>query len=349
MPKFVTLQIDVGDVSGLGSKAVTVVTVVLPDPKALTESPVVCFAFPGGGYGRRYFTLDLLEGSEGGQAGWHAERGWIFVACDSLGTGEATIPDPTGRPTLTLEGIARANRQTVEIVTARLREGTVDEAFPPIPRFTTVGLGQSMGGAFTVTLAAQHSVFDAVAVLGFSAIHTQIPPRPGSPAIVYPWVLRGSDSVDPIVVNQSQLDAANQERHGDVSPSGEAPIEHPLAWAFHYDDVPSEVVAADLAGYAEGPLMPWRSATLPACAVLLSAPGVIATEAVALSVPILIAVGERDVVPDPRLEAKAYVSSPDITVFVCPRMAHMHNFAGTREALWRRLHAWATAVPARTL
>ena len=53
-----------------------------------------------------------------------------------------------------------------------------------------------------------------------------------------------------------------------------------------------------------------------------------------------LAVGKHDVVPDPWLEPKAYRSATDITVFVAPRMAHMHNFAGTRELLWRRIHTW---------
>ena len=40
---------------------------------------------------------------------------------------------------------------------------------------------------------------------------------------------------------------------------------------------------------------------------------------------------------DPLRELAAYVSARDIALFVCPRMGHMHNFAGTREMLWNRL------------
>jgi hypothetical protein len=71
---------------------------------------------------------------------------------------------------------------------------------------------------------------------------------------------------------------------------------------------------------------------------------VVATEAAAITVPILLAMGERDVVPDPWLEPTAYRSAKDISLFVCPRMAHMHNFAGTREAFWQRIHAWGEMV-----
>jgi len=62
---------------------------------------------------------------------------------------------------------------------------------------------------------------------------------------------------------------------------------------------------------------------------------------------VLVAVGERDVVPDPWMEPKAYKRSADITVFVCPTMAHMHNFASTRERFWTRLHSWGEAVAAQ--
>jgi hypothetical protein len=64
------------------------------------------------------------------------------------------------------------------------------------------------------------------------------------------------------------------------------------------------------------------------------------------SVPVFVGVGERDVVPAPREEPRAYPRSPDITVAVYPRMAHMHNMASTREQLWRRLHGWGESVAA---
>ena len=43
-------------------------------------------------------------------------------------------------------------------------------------------------------------------------------------------------------------------------------------------------------------------------------------------------------------EPAAYPSSPDITLVVIPRMAHMHNFADTRTRLWERFNAWLPAV-----
>jgi len=75
-------------------------------------------------------------------------------------------------------------------------------------------------------------------------------------------------------------------------------------------------------------------------------PGGVAAEAAGVRCPVLVALGERDVLPDPRGEPRAYLSSPSVDLFICPRMAHMHNFAGTRELFWRRIEPWADGVRA---
>ena len=46
-------------------------------------------------------------------------------------------------------------------------------------------------------------------------------------------------------------------------------------------------------------------------------------------------------VVDPRGELHAFASSASVDFFACPRMAHMHNFAGTRELFWQRIETWA--------
>lgn len=77
-----------------------------------------------------------------------------------------------------------------------------------------------------------------------------------------------------------------------------------------------------------------------------------ADERANIGVAVLIAMGERDVVADPRGEVRSYLSSPSIDLYMCPRMGHVHNFTGTRELLWRRLEArraWVTASAARSL
>jgi hypothetical protein len=345
MSKAVEFAVDVTGAAGIGREARTVVTVILPEVDRMGDRTVVCFGLPGAGYNRAYYTFDMPGSSGGGEAGWHVDRGWIFVACDCLGVGEATTPDTPEEPVLTYEIIARTNRATVEAVLARLRAGSLDEGFPPVGDTVVLGIGQSMGGGFTIALQGQYHVYDGVGILGFSAFHTRPPTRPGTPPLAFAWTTRSGDPRQPLVINAAALDKGLSQAVGASNGSGE----HPLAWAFHYDDVPTAIVAADLAAYEGGPLEVWRSATTPACVGLGATPGVVATEAAAITVPILLAMGERDVVPDPWLEPKAYRSATDISLFVCPRMGHMHNFAGTREAFWQRIHAWGEMVAQATV
>ena len=329
----IELSIDVTEAAGLGSPAHTAVTVHLPAADALVQPPVVCFAFPGGGYSRHYWAMDLDDSGATGQAGFHTDRGWIFVSCDHLGVGDSTVVEPD---TLDYEDISRANAATVRAVVGRLEQGTLDPDVQAIDEPTVIGIGQSMGGCLTIVAQAHHRCFDAIGILGFSAIQTIVPSQPGMPPLPMPWVTRASSTSDPMIVNAGSLTA--------VEPAADTSAEHPWTWAFHHDDEPRGPVETDMAAMTGGANPPWRSATVPACAIKMVAPGTVATEAAAIDVPILLAVGERDVVPDPMREPTAYRSASDITMIVTERMAHMHAFAPTREQQWSRLHRWGTGI-----
>jgi pimeloyl-ACP methyl ester carboxylesterase len=316
MADMIDLTVDVTDSAGLAEPLQTRATVTLPDPATLGAPPVVCFGFPGGGYSRGYFTFDMPDGSArgqaGGQAAWHAQRGWIFVSCDHLFVGESSAPtDPTR---LTFGVVAAANAATVAHVTSRLAHGTVSDGFPPVRDAVLLGIGQSMGGCFTIVQQGRHATYDGIAALGFSAIQTTLAFPPGTP---------------------SDADAFAPRDDG-------LPI---VTWCFHYDDEPPDLVDQDMRGYPVRERMPvWGSATVPPCAFEMLQPGCVRDDAAAITVPVLVGVGERDVVPDPRAEPKAYAQSPDITVLVCPGMSHMHNFASTRESFWQRLQDWGDSV-----
>jgi pimeloyl-ACP methyl ester carboxylesterase len=117
-------------------------------------------------------------------------------------------------------------------------------------------------------------------------------------------------------------------------------------WAFYWDDVPAELVEADIGkGYPRTGTPPlWGSATTPPVVFTMLSPGVVTAEAAAITAPVLVASGERDVIPDLRAEATAYRSSSDITLVEVATMAHMHNFAGSRHLLWERLHRWGHSL-----
>jgi alpha-beta hydrolase superfamily lysophospholipase len=323
----VDLTIDVTDAVGFEEPAHVAVTVVAPEE----PNGVVCFAKPGGGYGRRYFTEDLPGPGSGAQADWHAERGWIVVAVDHLGVGDSS---DHGDDLLTFTAVSTAAHAAEAEVLRRLADGTLVEGLAPVIDPVTVGIGQSMGGALTIVQQGRCHAYDGIAVLGYGVLLTEPPTAPGAPPFVMPWIPRDASSSSGIATNGPALLAAGAE-----------PVD--LTWGFHFDDVAPEVVARDLTDFPfrNGNVPPWGSGTVPMpSAIWCLAPGSVLSEAAAVRVPVLLAVGERDVVPDFRGEVRSYPSSPSIDLFVCPDMAHMHNFAGTRERLWQRLHAWGEWV-----
>jgi alpha-beta hydrolase superfamily lysophospholipase len=130
-----------------------------------------------------------------------------------------------------------------------------------------------------------------------------------------------------------------------------APTAEQFRYCFHWPDEEPVLMEADLASYAPfsgivrgDERTPWGSATVPPCAVTMMTEHAVATEAATIDVPVLVASGERDTVPDPWAEPDAYRGSRDVAVFVVPQMAHMHNFARTRERLWARISGFASTV-----
>src|SRR5690606_38523081 len=92
------------------------------------------------------------------------------------GVGDSSQPEPTS---LTYERLAAANHATVTSVLGRLRDGTAVDGVGPMAIRGVLGVGQSAGGCLTIVQQARHQSFDAVGILGYSAIHTVIPSPDG--------------------------------------------------------------------------------------------------------------------------------------------------------------------------
>ena len=255
--------------------------------------------------------------------------------------GDSSLHDPER---LTFAPVIAASQAAEAEVRQRLAAGTLMDRLDPVADFLTVGIGQSMGGAFTIVQQGRHHGYDGVAILGYSPLRTQPTTGPGQPPLPLPWVPRDAQLSDGVFTNGPAL---AELPNADPAAFAEAGDALPMAWGFHYDDVDPAVVRRDMEDYParHGDLPPWGSATIPATAVLWClAPGSTLAEAAAIRAPVLVALGERDVLVDPRGEPRAYESAASVDLFVCPRMAHMHNFAGTRELFWRRLETWADWV-----
>jgi alpha-beta hydrolase superfamily lysophospholipase len=324
------LKLDVSAaVRGAGEHYLAV-TAFIPPLETMPKKPIVIFGVPGGGYSRGYFDMRFSGHAGYSEAHFHQANGIIFVSCDHIGVGESSQPDP---PSIDFAMLADTYRSTVEEVCRRLGTGTLAEGVPPLPGLTRIGIGQSMGGKVTVLTQGRHAVFDGIAVLGASAIHTQLP-QPTEE-------MREKSKRAHVQVRDTPVDPGSVAR----SSTSIADFIYP----FHWEDEPADIVQADIgAGYPlrRAPVPAFGSATIPPCAVTMMSPGCIATEAAQVSVPVLIGVGERDVCPNPHAEPAAYSRSSDITVYIAPRMAHMHNFASTRVLFWERIERWAQNVAA---
>ena len=148
-------------------------------------------------------------------------------------------------------------------------------------------LGQSFGGFLLIIGQAADPVFDGIAILGYSARDPQTP-WPAHLTLDDVLNLRGGNGLD-----------------------------HPMRAWFHRDDVPDDIVLADTTKYA-GSLRsaaPWTTGSNPGGPAVRSARrprdlAVVSADAAGISVPVLAACGETDVVPDPWREPAAYRGSP---------------------------------------
>jgi hypothetical protein len=236
--------------------------------------------------------------------------------------------------------LANASLSAERELLRRLKAGTLATDFPRVPRPLTLGIGQSMGGCMTIVQQGRSHCYDGIAILGFSAVHTHPPVRPGRRPVVMPWLTRDfrADCAKPL--NNLVLEAVSNQ-------ADEPRDELGMAWAFYYDDIPQPVVELDQTNYRtrQGPMPPWRSASVPGTAGIWTlTPGAVAPEASAILAPVLVGMGVRDTLVDPRGELRAYRSARSVDFFMCPKMGHMHNFASTRELLWKRIERFADWV-----
>lgn len=300
-------------------------SVFLPDDLQ-NRSPILVFASPGGGYARGYFDIQIDVTYS--QAEHHASRNIIFVAYDHLGVGDS---DKQDIDRLSIEDIATANHNAVMDVTRRLREGTLIDGLPATNPRASIGIGQSMGGGVTMIMQAKHRSFDAYAGLGWSAIQSVLPQKA---ADVRDAIKQMSSSLG----RNSDIDTLETARH--------IRQDFDYRYPFHWDDVPDEIIRADLGvGFPTRTTpVPWGSMSMPRCVAAMRGPGYVTQEAAMIDVPVLMAFGERDVSEYPWAEASAFPRCRDFTLFIAPAMAHMHNFASTRQLFWDRLVRWYHSV-----
>ena len=208
------LRVDVSAAAGTGEQLSVAVTVLLPD--GLDDRPgeprTVVAGFPGGGYNRRYYDLDIPGHQGYSQARFHLERGRVFVSCDHLGTGDSDTP---ARP-LDYDAVALANMQASREILRLLGDGGAPLTCRRSTSRRRPRWGSPSGGFLLIIGQAADPVFDGVAILGYSARDPQTP-WPAHLTLDDVLSLRGGNGRD-----------------------------HPMRPWFHRDDVPDDIMLADM-------------------------------------------------------------------------------------------------------
>jgi alpha-beta hydrolase superfamily lysophospholipase len=295
-----------------------VIAATLYAPAVVDEQDLqalVCW--PGGSYGRDYWDIHL-PGRDGYSFAEHmTARGFVVIAADPLGVGDSGRPEDG--TLCTYDALADAAHGAVELIRARLTDGTLVEELRPIAAPRIVGIGHSMGGGLVVLEQARWGSYDAIGVLGYTH---------GAKARAVP-------SSDDAARRATAVEQAKgfwgdqwEARYGVVD---KAPHQ---SW-LNGPDAPADIVAADNANAVIWAAEPYVDALHV---------GYTATYAATVTAPVMIAFGEFDLAERPRDEVAFYERSDDITLFVLAGSYHCHNFQDSRARLWDRLGAWVTEV-----
>jgi pimeloyl-ACP methyl ester carboxylesterase len=221
-----------------------------------------------------------------------------------------------------LELMARGDAAVAAQVAARVEKGTLTDALPPLSDVPMVGVGHSMGACLTTMVEAEDRPFSAIALLGYSVDITNVHADQPTDADLNAAI----DETEAIVRQNSE---ALQDGTSTIVPR------EPLHGLFHASDVPPSLIAADDAVQSRVPIRAVAQVTTP---------GFVGRYASKVDVPVLLAFGDVDVAPDPRIEAAHFPACRDITLVVVEGSAHCHNFSSGRITLWERLGAWLETV-----
>lgn len=293
-----------------GSMAAWVFT---PPRQALPAEPLVLLLVPGWPHDKRYWHC-LPSASDGTYscAQYLCEHlRSIVVACDLIGTGESSRFE-SGWP-LTLNVLADAQRQVTNQIRTRLCTGTLVPDFPRLPKIHLAAIGHGMGALVLHRVQAASSPYEGVAFLGWT--HSDPSSGSNSPEIM-------SSALRTEVQGYVALPLAARQ----------------ALRAGFYSDVPVGLIEID----------DQQASVLPAGMLSsLFTPGSAKADARAITTPVFLGYGERDVSPDHEEDAACYQNAASVQVFTLPGSGHCHNLAQGREALWKALSWWLQGLAAR--
>jgi pimeloyl-ACP methyl ester carboxylesterase len=285
-------------------------------PARMRAFPAVLFCLPGGALNRGYF--DLQGEGDFSFAAHLASHGFIVVTVDHLGVGDSSRPREGFE--LTPDLLANANAIAMRTIRDDLRAGRLTGT--PLPQLLSIGVGHSMGAMLTAMQQAHHGGHAALMLFGFS---TQ-----GLVAALTPEELALSGNPPGVranVVRLARLRSPDPYPHVPRSTQGR------------------ELFAGETADRrGVEALQRARSQLLMTAGLFSMIPGSCAPECAAVEVPVLLALGDRDMAGPTHQIPANYPASPDVTLLVLPQTGHAHFLFPARQHLFERVTQWCEAI-----
>ncbi len=300
------IDIDVTDAADFGEPAHVAAEILLP----AEGTPGLLFVcLPGGGMNRRYFDLPTPPGeAEASFARAMLARGHAVALIDPLGAGDSTCP--ADAYLLHPDRTAAAAAIVTDRILTGLRGGDLVPDYPALPVLRSVGAAHSLGALMTVVQQAGARQHDGIALMGF---HTAGTPK---------YLTDADRALDLDYARANLVDLARQRfPNGPRIEMTPQPSKRPVS------------VETALA-----PIMMTAS-------LMAMLPGIVDKEAAAITVPVMIALGDADLHGDPYRTPQVYSASPEITLLVLPETKHNHFVYPSRTHLFERIARWAENLP----
>ena len=317
----VSRRVDVADAVDLPAPCEVALDVVAPRSFEPGLPPLALCCLPGGYLTRRYYDLDAEGDSSYSFSAFMAERGFVTVALDHLGSGESSKPEDPDE--LSLARVADANRFAMQTVLTEIEAGSLHPKIPPQDTLASVGVGHSLGSALSVVQQARSPSHDALLLFSFST--------GGFEDFLLPGEREFANRPEEAIENLPRLARARFE-----SP---------------YPRVGGRTTRGREEAFATGTAEKAGVRALKKCGTNLVAqpglltmiPGGYAPFAADIEVPVFVATGDHDLT-DPLDANLCFPKAREFVAYQLDDSWHCHNVARTRHLLWERSANWIRSV-----
>jgi pimeloyl-ACP methyl ester carboxylesterase len=262
---------------------------------------------PGGGMNRRYFDLPTPAGEpEASFACALAAHGFAVAIVDPLGVGDSTVPRDPYLVDLDLQ--AKAHTDVCHHLLEGLRGGTLVPSYPLLPELKSVGAGHSLGAMMTVVQQAQSPIHSGLLLYGF---HTYGQPE---------YVPASDAPLDPAWV-RSHIPELVRARHSEAYLTLNPPAT-------------KQRVSAAIAMEPLLTMATWCS----------TVPDLIAEDAAAITVPIMLVFGDNDLNIRAHKAPAAYTACVDLSLLVLKDTKHNHFIYPSRTAMFAQVAKWMERI-----